>query len=1056
MPLFEQCFFIASIGFAVVQAVLAYLCFRSPKKWSSLLGISALAAMVTLVSYLGSISVQDYGISSLLSSLYFAGIDLMLFGFLHYVMGSINVLADQSCPFPGKRARSKKKKVDCPNKCGKAQQNHEDPDCADCAVISKKKEMGFAQKTGESIIRVLTLLGAIDLASLLSNPLTDLTISYTFDATHYLGHWVYVPHELYYFHLAYTYAMVVLTCGMLAYKIATTPSSYHGRYIPTLLMILVIVAVNFAFLFLHVFYLDVSVLFYAFAFLFVYWINFHYKDRALQKRTQDMILNALGHPVVFFDNEQNFCMSNEDAAFLTEGAGTEFTLDDFVTANDLQSPLPPCKRSKSRSFTWVRQMDAESPRSSYRCEFRVLADKHQRIIGYLMVFIDNSLEIDTLTGFPTKAVLQREAENMERVLEHPISTAVFDLNRLMLLNNTLGREMGDKAVRLLADNMRMICPDNTLFNRLDDANLLAVFPGTTASGARALTRQVAEHISKIDLGLGPLEVQSAIATVEDSRTRLLHAVSTATRSLRAQKMLDQDSAHSSLLDSLAQTLRECDGTTESHVQRTRIMGAMLGERLGLSDYEQSSLALLCLLHDIGKLGIPLDVLNKPGKLTDEEWDLMRSHVDKGYRIARASDELKDIAPFIRHHHECWDGNGYPDGLKHEAIPLLSRIIAVVDTYDAMINDRPYRVAIPKREACAELMRCAGTQFDPYLVSEFVNMLEETGQLDDEPRIDPATTAPISVRPRGLETYDALDQDHEALGPITFTEYVLDAQNRVVRIDEEFTKLTGYSQDDLGEGDHRLAQKDLIFPEDQERYQALVAHKLSQRQEAFIEHRIRRKDGSARYVFCLGRQYFDPVNQEPRAVIVAADIANTKALDVFVSRVKDSAQRNLDFWEQGARTDSLTNLLNHEAFKSDVRIILAGKQDQLLFAVIDVDHFKEYNDEFGHPSGDELLKKAALMLQASLPNTGIAGRLGGDEFALAVPLPPSASKEDAAKMADSIWRVINDSLNSGISTATVSMGAILAQPGSTFESVYEQADRALYESKKHGRNYLTVK
>ena len=297
-----------------------------------------------------------------------------------------------------------------------------------------------------------------------------------------------------------------------------------------------------------------------------------------------------------------------------------------------------------------------------------------------------------------------------------------------------------------------------------------------------------------------------------------------------------------------------------------------------------------------------------------------------------------------------------------------------------------------------------------MVSEFVNMLEETGQLDDEPRIDPSSTAPISVRPRGLETYDALDQDHEALGPITFTEYVLDAKNRIIRIDEEFTKITGYGQDDLGEGEHRLTQKDLIFPEDRERYQALVAHKLDQRQEAFIEHRIRRKDGSARYVFCLGRQYFDAVNQEPRSVIVAADIASTKALDVFVSRVRDSAQRNLDFWEQGARTDSLTNLLNHEAFKGDVRIILAGKQNQLLFAIIDVDHFKEYNDEFGHPSGDELLKKAALMLQASLPSAGIAGRLGGDEFALAVPLPPGASKEDAAKMADSIWRVINDSLN----------------------------------------------
>lgn len=136
------------------------------------------------------------------------------------------------------------------------------------------------------------------------------------------------------------------------------------------------------------------------------------------------------------------------------------------------------------------------------------------------------------------------------------------------------------------------------------------------------------------------------------------------------------------------------------------------------------MSLLCLLHDIGKIGVPLEILNKPGKLSDEEWEILRSHTEKGYVIANSNHELKGIAEEIRHHHERWDGSGYPDGLSGESIPLLSRIIAVVDAYDAMINNRSYKSAISVSSAMEELEQCAGSQFDPFIVSEFLLMLKE--------------------------------------------------------------------------------------------------------------------------------------------------------------------------------------------------------------------------------------------------------------------------------------------------------------------------------------------
>jgi len=131
-----------------------------------------------------------------------------------------------------------------------------------------------------------------------------------------------------------------------------------------------------------------------------------------------------------------------------------------------------------------------------------------------------------------------------------------------------------------------------------------------------------------------------------------------------------------------------------------------------------------MLHDIGKIGIDDKILNKPGKLTEEEWAIMKRHPEIGYRIARASHKLARIADYILTHHERWDGAGYPKGLKGEDIPLLSRILAVADAYDAMTEDRVYRKAMSKEQAVEEIRRNAGTQFDPLIANIFIETILE--------------------------------------------------------------------------------------------------------------------------------------------------------------------------------------------------------------------------------------------------------------------------------------------------------------------------------------------
>lgn len=154
----------------------------------------------------------------------------------------------------------------------------------------------------------------------------------------------------------------------------------------------------------------------------------------------------------------------------------------------------------------------------------------------------------------------------------------------------------------------------------------------------------------------------------------------------------------------------------------------IGERLNLSEMEQDKLELFSMLHDVGKIAIDSRILNKPGRLTLEEWTDMKKHPDIGFRITMSTSNLEPIAQYVLTHHERWDGGGYPRGLAGEGIPLLSRILSVADAYDAMTEDRIYRKAMSREEAAQEIRRNLGTQFDPFIGSIFLDLLKEDENL----------------------------------------------------------------------------------------------------------------------------------------------------------------------------------------------------------------------------------------------------------------------------------------------------------------------------------------
>jgi putative nucleotidyltransferase with HDIG domain len=196
------------------------------------------------------------------------------------------------------------------------------------------------------------------------------------------------------------------------------------------------------------------------------------------------------------------------------------------------------------------------------------------------------------------------------------------------------------------------------------------------------------------------------------------------------------------VETLVRTIQAKDQYTSGHSTRVSRYALLIADKLGLSTKEKHQLYLAAMLHDIGKIGVPDELLHRPGKLSDEEMERVRNHVQLGASMIEMLGEMHPIVPLIRHHHECWDGSGYPDGMKGEEIPLISRIISVADMYDAMTSDRPYRSRRSHQEAVEEIKRTNGSKLDPRVAEVFLQVLKEISPTADSSAtmvIQPAST-----------------------------------------------------------------------------------------------------------------------------------------------------------------------------------------------------------------------------------------------------------------------------------------------------------------------------
>lgn len=332
---------------------------------------------------------------------------------------------------------------------------------------------------------------------------------------------------------------------------------------------------------------------------------------------------------------------------------------------------------------------------------------------------------DQLTGLYNRFFFEHERARLEEEGQGPLGVLVCDVDGLKLINDTLGHQAGDELIRGAADVLRRSLRGQDVVCRVGGDEFVVLLPATAAAGVQAAQRRLLQTLREHNerRPMLPLFMSCgwAVALEAPLQTEALlreadHAMYEEKNRLRAEK-------RRSMLRVLEQALHARDGVAKDHGDAVAAGLARLAAASGLA-VEGEVLRRLGRYHDLGKVAVAEELLNKAEPLDEAEWQELRKHADVGGRIAQLLPDLADLAAAIRHHHECWDGSGYPDGLAGEAIPLLSRMVAIADAFDAMQRTTVYHVGKSRREARRELERCAGKQLDPVLTALF---LQEEGE-----------------------------------------------------------------------------------------------------------------------------------------------------------------------------------------------------------------------------------------------------------------------------------------------------------------------------------------
>jgi diguanylate cyclase (GGDEF)-like protein/putative nucleotidyltransferase with HDIG domain len=550
------------------------------------------------------------------------------------------------------------------------------------------------------------------------------------------------------------------------------------------------------------------------------------------------------------------------------------------------------------------------------------------------------------------------------------------------------------------------------------------------------------------------------------------------------------------IEALALAIEAKDHTTHTHLQRVRTYAVAVATQLNMPDSEIEALRAAALLHDIGKLAVPEQIINKPGKLTPEEFEKMKVHPLVGAEILERVAFPYPVAPIVRSHHERWDGTGYPEGLSGLEIPIGARILAAVDCLDALASHRQYRPALPLVEAMAKVKEKAGTWFDPQVVeileSRYVE-LERMAQMSEETGAPQGLSKSVRVE-RGLAPATGFERSDPTHGPVDNADFL----TSIASARQEAQTMFELSQDlgvslSLSETLSVLSMRlRRMIPYDSiavfvNRNGWLLPELVSGENFRMLSSlKIKVGEGLCGWVAANCKPI---VNGNPQveagyvvdpgkhttlqsALVVPLEGLNgvvgvlamyqanrdaftpdhLRILLAVASKVALSVENALKYQqaESSATTDYLTGLPNARSLFVHLAQEVARcrrMKTSLAVLVCDIDGFKQINDSFGHLEGDKLLREFTTRLKDVCRGYDYVARMGGDEFVITAPgLTAEAATEKAERLNQAAIESGRHVCGRDVITLSVGM-AFCPEDGSDVERLLAEADRRMYSMKQ---------
>jgi diguanylate cyclase (GGDEF)-like protein len=334
--------------------------------------------------------------------------------------------------------------------------------------------------------------------------------------------------------------------------------------------------------------------------------------------------------------------------------------------------------------------------------------------------------MDKLTEVYNRNYFEQIASQWHDLEKQQIGIFMVDIDGLKLVNDTLGHEVGDKYLCTIAQTLKLVFPQPGMVFRAGGDEFAVIVSGWNDDRMLDAKESLIDEVRELNKEGYPIPFSISIgfSIANSTCNSISEMIKCADDYMYRQKLFHRQSQRSKTIETLSAMLAERDFITDGHSRRMAYYIKKMAKKVNFPDSQLPGIELFADFHDIGKIGVSDTILFKPDKLTVQEFADMKRHAEIGFRIAEASPDLASISEWIYKHHENWDGSGYPFGDKGTEIPLACRILSIVDAYDAMTNDRPYRKAMDQQIAINELKRCAGTQFDPTLVEIFIEILAE--------------------------------------------------------------------------------------------------------------------------------------------------------------------------------------------------------------------------------------------------------------------------------------------------------------------------------------------